>query len=114
MWRVVLEASRQTWGLAPCQTKSVSREGSPIARLERIQTLAANQDLLIRNKWHGVDVKDPRSAPALLRTSWRLGSPCMARSCVRTQPARKASVSHFTSLRLMPENTGPSRRMQAV
>ncbi len=25
---------------------------------ERIQALAANQDLLIRNEWHGVDVKD--------------------------------------------------------
>jgi two-component sensor histidine kinase len=25
---------------------------------ERIQALAANQDLLVRNEWHGVDVKD--------------------------------------------------------
>jgi two-component sensor histidine kinase len=25
---------------------------------ERVEALAANQDLLIRNEWHGVDVKD--------------------------------------------------------
>jgi hypothetical protein len=36
---------------------------------ERIQTLAANQDVLIRHEWHGVDIKDlvPRSARPLCR-----------------------------------------------
>jgi hypothetical protein len=34
MWRVALEATRQTRWLAPCQTKLVGTDGCRIARLE--------------------------------------------------------------------------------
>src|SRR6266849_4259045 len=46
---------------------------------ERIQALSANQDLLVRNEWNGVEIEDPssRSSP----TSLVLVSPCTALSC---------------------------------
>jgi PAS domain S-box-containing protein len=40
------------------QTAARESEGFIGCFTERIQALAANQDLLIRNEWHGVDVED--------------------------------------------------------
>ncbi len=50
---------------------------------ERIQALAANQNLLIRNEWQGVDVEDlVRTQLAHLRILLGLGSISTAQSCV--------------------------------
>jgi PAS domain S-box-containing protein len=60
---------------------------------ERLQALAANQDLLVRNEWHGVDVED-LAAPSsrTLRTLSGLGSLRTARNCVLTRRPPRPSV----------------------
>jgi PAS domain S-box-containing protein len=81
---------------------------------ERLQALAANQDLLVRNEWHGVDVEDLARAQLAHFADSGLGSLRTARNCVLTRRPPRASVSQCTSLPPMQENTGRSRRVKVV
>ena len=78
-----------------------------------IQALAANQDLLIRNEWHGVEIEDLVYAE-LAPFADLIGSRIAARGpMLRLMPSSAQAMGlHFTSLPPMPGNTGRSRRVR--
>jgi len=79
---------------------------------ERIQALSANQDLLIRNGWHGVEIEDLVRAQ-LSPFAGLMGSRIVVRapSCALTRLPRRPSGSRSMSLLRTPENMGRSPRI---
>jgi PAS domain S-box-containing protein len=97
------------------QTAAREREDFIVCFTERIQSLAANQDLLIRNEWHGVAIEDLVRAQ-LAHFGDLVGSRIVVdgpKLCLNAASAKR-SVLHCTSLRPMPVNTGRSLWIGAV
>jgi len=78
-----------------------------------IQALAANQDLLIRNEWHGGEIEDLVYAQ-LAPFADLIGSRIAARGpMLRLMPSSAQAMGlHSTNSPPMPGNTGRSRRVR--
>jgi HWE histidine kinase len=74
---------------------------------ERIRALSANQDLLVRNEWNGVEIADlVRAQLAHFADLISPVSACTAPSCASTRLPRRQSGLRSRSLPPMPGNMG--------
>ena len=94
------------------QTATRNPEGFIERFSQRIQALSANQDLLVRNEWNGVDIADLVRAQ-LAHFADLIGSRIAMRGPkLRLNPASAQAIGLALQSSLpMPGNTGRSRRM---